>query len=91
MKKLINPRFIPAQKPATVQSPLPIVEIVFILGINLGLNLEEVLKFSMAWGISNTQHSEGGCIEKTEVDEIKEKVAVRRCSVTELDTTEKKF
>ena len=63
----------------------------FCAGINLGLNLEEVLKFSMAWGISNTQHSEGGCIEKTEVDEIKEKVAVRRCSVTELDTTEKKF
>ena len=42
----------------------------FCAGINLGLNLEEVLKFSMAWGISNTQHSEGGCIEKTEVGYI---------------------
>ncbi len=63
----------------------------FCAGMSMGMNLKETLKFSMAWGISNTQHSEGGCIEKEEIEELKKQVVVKKCSVEELDATEKKF
>ena len=53
----------------------------FAMGLNDGLELNEVLKLSMACGMSNAQHGEVGFINKADVEKFIQQIHVQKLTI----------